>query len=77
MSFVHSSLEECTKSELDLFSIPPTHVAQVKRALGRPPPCFQRSRWWIYYVPVPGHQGLCGFSKNHIGGKSKSNQGKW
>ena len=30
MSFVHSSSEECTKSELDLFSVPPTQVTLEK-----------------------------------------------
>ena len=30
MSFVHSKSEECTKSELDLFSVPPTQVSLEK-----------------------------------------------
>ena len=30
MSFVHSKSQECTKSELDLFSVPPTQVSLEK-----------------------------------------------
>ena len=30
MNFVHSKLQECTKSELDLFSVPPTQVSLEK-----------------------------------------------
>ena len=30
MNFVHSKSQECTKSELDLFSVPPTQVSLEK-----------------------------------------------
>ena len=30
MNFVHSESQECTKSELDLFSMPPTQVSLEK-----------------------------------------------
>ena len=30
MNFVHSKSQECTKSELDLFSMPPTQVSLEK-----------------------------------------------
>ena len=30
MDFVHSKSSECTKSELDIFSIPPTQIGRVK-----------------------------------------------
>ncbi len=30
MNFIHSKSQECTKSELDLFSVPPTQVSLEK-----------------------------------------------
>jgi hypothetical protein len=30
MNFVHSKSQECTKSELDLFSVPPTQISLEK-----------------------------------------------
>ena len=30
MNFVHDESEECTKAELDLFSVPPTQVSLEK-----------------------------------------------
>ena len=30
MNFVHSRLQECAKSELDLFSVPPTQISLEK-----------------------------------------------
>ncbi|XP_008557253.1 uncharacterized protein F54H12.2-like [Microplitis demolitor] len=39
MSFLHSNLAECTKSELDLFTLPPTQTS------------IEQSQW-TYYNPM-------------------------
>ena len=38
MAFVHHESQECTKSELDLFTIPATQTFILQRAMDRVPP---------------------------------------
>ena len=44
MNFVHANSQECTKSELDLFSVPPTQVS-LERGL------------WVDHQPVSSVEG--------------------
>ena len=74
MSFVHSKSEECTKTELDLFSVPPTQVSLEKGL-------------WIDHQPVssvsdggpitflsPGTEDYVDLAKTIFSGSRKSNK---
>ena len=63
MNFMHSKSGECVKTELDLFSVPPTQVSLEKGL-------------WIDHQPVSGHRGLRRLVIDHFGSSHKGDKSK-
>ncbi len=76
MNFIHSKTQECTKSELDLFSVPPTQVSLEKgHWIDHQPVSSVADGGTITYShSVSRHRRLRGFVKNDSCGESQSDK---
>jgi hypothetical protein len=75
MNFLHSKLQECTKSELDLFSIPQTQTSLEKGQWIDSQPVSSVSASNPITLLSAGTRRLCGLVKNNVGvRRSKSKE---